>query len=69
MEDNTETAYVRLIPDTKEIDEAIVKAKQLCDLMNQAMELADSITNTDLNVRLNAVFNGQATKLANITTE
>ena len=37
--------------------------------MNEAMELASSIANMDLDLRLRAVFDDKATELARITTE
>ncbi|MBP3753586.1 MAG: hypothetical protein J6I66_01870 [Lachnospiraceae bacterium] len=62
-------AYVGLIPDTSEVDEAMEKAERITDLINEAMKLADSIANTKLNIRISSEFDGNATELACITTE
>lgn len=55
--------------DKSEIDETLEKARELCELLNRATELADSIAHKDLFIRLSAVSDGDATELASITTE
>ena len=65
-----EKAYIEIIPDASPaIDEVCAKAERLRDLMNEAMELASSIANMDLDSRIRAVFDDKATELARITTE
>ena len=67
--DNTNEVTIKIKPDTSELDDAINKAKQLNDLLNEAMKLAGSIANTNLNIRISSEFDGNATELACITTE
>lgn len=67
--DNTNEVTIKIKPDTSELDDAINKAKQLNDLLNEAMKLADSIANANLNIRISSEFDGNATELACITTE
>lgn len=67
--DNTNEVMIKIKPDTSELDDAINKAKQLNDLLNEAMKLAGSIANTNLNIRISSEFDGNATELACITTE
>lgn len=62
-------AYVKLIPDTSEVDEAMEKAKRITDLINEAMKLADSIAKKDLNLRIVTELNGESAVLARIATE
>ena len=57
------------IGDMSPVRDMLTKAKKINELMNEAMELADSIANTDLDLRVNAIFDGKATELARITTE
>ena len=64
------TVYVKIVPDESPVlDEAFAKAERLRDLMKEAMELASSIANMDLDLRLRAVFDDKSTELARITTE
>lgn len=67
--DNTNEVTIKIKPDTSELDDAINKAKQLNDLLNEAMKLAGSIANTNLNIRISSEFDDNATELACITTE
>lgn len=67
--DNTNEVTIKIKPDTSELDDAINKAKQLNELLNEAMKLAGSIANTNLNIRISSEFDGNATELACITTE
>lgn len=60
---------VKVIADTSELDQITEKAERFCKLMNEAMELADSIARTNLNIRLSTVSDGKPTELARITTE
>lgn len=62
-------AYVKLIPDTSEVDEAMEKAKRITDLINEAMKLSDSIANKDLNLRIVTELNGESAVLARIAAE
>lgn len=55
--------------DKSEIDETIEKVRELCELLNRATELADSIAHKDLIIRLSAVSDGKTTELASIATE
>lgn len=67
--DDTNEVNIKIKPDTSELDDAINKAKQLNDLLNEAMKLAGSIANTNLNIRISSEFDGNATELACITAE
>ena len=69
QKEEKESAYVRIVPDMTELDEAMRKAEALAESLNQAMEIADSIADKDLSVRLSAILNDKTTELARITTE
>ncbi len=60
--------YVKVIPDTSEIDEVLAKAQKLTDYLEKAMELSNSIANSDLNIRISTEINDKSTELASITT-
>ena len=55
--------------DSSEVDESLDKARELCELLNRATELADSIAHKDLFMRISAVSDGKTAELASITTE
>ena len=61
--------YVRVIPDTSEIDAAIQKAKKLNDLLNEAMETAASIANLKLDIRFRTEVDNKTAEFASITAE
>ena len=69
MIDVKDEITVKVAADTSELDQITEKAKRFCKLMNEAMELADSIAHTNLNIRLSTVVDDSATELASITTE
>ena len=60
--------YVKMIPDTSEIDEVLEKAQKLTEYLEKAMELSNSIANSDLNIRISTEINDKSTELASITT-
>ena len=55
--------------DTTEIDTITEKAERFCKLMNEAMELANSIAEMKLNIPISTVVNDNSAELASITTE
>ena len=61
--------HIKIETDTSEMDEVMRKVEKLRKLMNEAMETANSIAQTKLNIPISAVFDGNATELASITTE
>ena len=61
--------YIKTVLDTSEIDELTIKTEKLVRLLNEAMELACSIANTELSVRISTESYDQTTELASITTE
>lgn len=60
---------IKIKVDKSEIDDTLEKARELCELLNRATELADSIAHKNLSIRLRAVSDGETTELARITTE
>lgn len=60
---------VKITADTSELDQITEKAERFCKLMNEAMELVNSIANTNLDIRLRTVSDDKSTELASITTE
>lgn len=60
---------MKIETDTSQLDIAIKKAERLRNIMEEAMQLASSMANMDLELEINAVFNDTATELARITTE
>ena len=59
---------VQITPDTKCIDELTERAKKLRDMLEEAMELANSIANVDLNIRFSTELKDGSAELARITT-
>lgn len=60
---------VKITADTSELDQITEKAERFYKLMNEAMELVNSIANTNLDIRLRTVSDDKSTELASITTE
>ena len=63
------TAYISVVPDTSKIDEAVKQVEKFCELMNEAMKLADSIAHMKLDLRINTICNGKPAEFASISTE
>lgn len=63
-----EKVIVQITPDTTGIDELTEKAKKLRDILEEAMELANSIANVELNIRFSAELKDSSAELASITT-
>lgn len=60
---------VKVTVDTSELDQITEKAERFCKLMNEAMEIVDSIAHTNLDIRIRTVSDGNSAELASITTE
>lgn len=69
MIDVKDEITVKVTADTSELDQITEKAERFCKLMNEAMEIADSIAHANLNIRLSTIVDDSATELASITTE
>ena len=64
------TAKVNVkIEDMSPVHDMLAKAQKASELINEAMELVDSIANTRLDLRISAVCDNAAAELARITTE
>ena len=59
---------IRVSADTTDLDKVTEKAERLVDLLNEAMELANSIACTELNLRISTVIDDKPTEFACITS-
>lgn len=69
MEIKENGVRVTIKTDTSEMDEVTRKAERLKEIMNEAMELANSIAKIKLNIPISAILDGNATELARVTAE
>ena len=60
---------IKIVPETNDLDQTIGKVEKLNRLLNEAMEIANSIASLNLDLRINAVINDKSTELARISTE
>ncbi len=61
--------HVKVTADMEAVEAEIKKAEQLRDILEQAMDLANSIAHKDLIIRLCTIVDGKPAELASITTE
>ena len=60
---------IKIVPETNDLDQTIEKVEKLNGLLNEAMEIANSIASLNLDLRINAIINDKSTELARISTE
>ena len=69
INEQAKEVLIRVSADTTDLDKVTEKAEKLVDLLNEAMELANSIACAELNLRISTVIDGKSTEFACITTE
>ncbi len=67
MEKEKNSLKIKVKADTKEIEEATEKVKELVRLLQEAKELLDSIASKELDIRISAEVDGDSTEWARIT--
>ena len=61
--------YIRLKPDLTELEATIQKIEKLKSMLDEAMDIAESIASLKLDLRINTVMDDESTEWARITTE